>query len=85
MTKTEKLKKELDEVMFQPISWVKGSRHSEEPTTYISGTSRDQLVAQILIACKESGLMFTEKREGFLEEGGMWWERTVITDPIEVE
>lgn len=61
MTQTETLDKLLDDALFIPISWIKGRKGGSdyrEDEIYISGTSRDELIAGIKRACKEAGLIF---------------------------
>ena len=76
MTKTEELKKLIG------IAFCE-----ESDTDYYTPNGRrvgDKFAKSILIACKESGLMFTEESWGKLDDGG-WRKRTEITEPIEVE
>ena len=71
MTKTEELEKRIEQII-----------RDNDP----SDIDLDQAIIssrQILKACKEAGLMFTEERNGTMEDG--WWKHTVIIEALEVK
>ncbi|KKN73830.1 hypothetical protein LCGC14_0396320 [marine sediment metagenome] len=78
MTKTEGLRREVFKIV---------GEQTDVPTTRLpieEWKTATDITEQILKACKESGLMFCEQREGEREDG-VWWKYKVITEPIEVE